>query len=112
MLTLGQAKSQKYQLHQVFRDCGILDDTSEELVIVDAEALTPLAILATRLLHDGAEPVEQWVQGQFPDTSLEVKTFSEGAGIDTSDTIMNSKKKPEVLHVYSRRGKGGNYKRG
>ncbi|KAD4385332.1 hypothetical protein E3N88_25500 [Mikania micrantha] len=94
-----------------------------ELVIGEKDILVPEVILANRSIRDGSDSIEQWlvqwqgqdvaedtwedavwIQGQFPDVSLEVKTLLEGGSNDTNG-LSNDKEAPKLLKVYSRRGR-------
>ncbi|KAD6455042.1 hypothetical protein E3N88_09748 [Mikania micrantha] len=86
----GVEPGQMSHQYEIGGDLGVLYES-----LGDGIACTLNESLMGHSSEDATWEDALWVQGQFPDTSLEVKTFSEGAGIDTSDTIMNSKKKPE-----------------
>ncbi|KAL4583237.1 hypothetical protein LXL04_007805 [Taraxacum kok-saghyz] len=92
----------------------------------------PQSILASRQLRDKGELVEQWlihwqgqteeeatwenadlVRGQFPESSLEVKTFTEGGSSDAyPNTLLDGMDKPKIMRVYSKRPKVTEGKKG
>lgn len=94
-----------------------------ELEVSASDLLVLAAILASRLLTDHNEQVRQWliqwkgcpiedatwedavsIQSQFPEASLEDKTFSEGGSNDEKiDILAQQVPSPRVLQVYSRR---------
>ncbi|KAK1427816.1 hypothetical protein QVD17_16511 [Tagetes erecta] len=102
-----------------------------ELITTDKDLLVPIAVLAKRSLGRGSLLTEEWlvqwqdqssddatwedaswVKGQFPDLSLEDKTFFEGESSDTNANQPINKDMPKLLKVYSRRGKRENNESG
>ncbi|KAL6578234.1 hypothetical protein OROMI_010562 [Orobanche minor] len=98
-----------------------------ELEIEEADMAVPIAILATRNISKLDETTLQWlvqwkdapveeatwedaltIQSQFPHTSLEDKTLTEGGGNDgNGERLMQQTNTPRQLMVYSRRAKKG-----
>ncbi|KAL4568332.1 hypothetical protein LXL04_023941 [Taraxacum kok-saghyz] len=75
-----------------------------KLEMDDTDVVSPVAVLKTRTIHDQNVDREQWlvqwaggiaeeatwedqvtIENQFPDTSLEDKTFSEGGSVQTKN---------------------------
>ncbi|KAD5961580.1 hypothetical protein E3N88_13053 [Mikania micrantha] len=96
-----------------------------ELEMDAQDLLIPASVLDSRILQLGSKAVEQWlvqwkdqteeeatwenkewVQTQFPNLSLEVKTLKEGEGNDKNKT-KGVPPRPPIWQVYSRRGKLG-----